>query len=74
MIGVIADDITGANDIGVMFAKHGWATAVVAHAAPGALPAADAVVLESGSFGADDFLLLARQHLTSLGQPSSHPP
>ncbi|MDI1251243.1 MAG: four-carbon acid sugar kinase family protein [Lacunisphaera sp.] len=28
MIGVIADDTTGANDIGVMFAKHGYLTQI----------------------------------------------
>jgi uncharacterized protein YgbK (DUF1537 family) len=49
MIGVIADDTTGANDIGVMFAKHGWATAVVAHDAPDPLPAAAALVLDTDS-------------------------
>jgi uncharacterized protein YgbK (DUF1537 family) len=49
MIGVIADDTTGANDIGVMFAKQGWATAVVAHDAPAPLPAADALVLDTDS-------------------------
>lgn len=49
MIGVVADDTTGANDIGVMFAKHGWATAVSAHDAPGPLPAADALILDTDS-------------------------
>lgn len=49
MIGVIADDTTGANDIGVMFAKHGWATAVVAHDAPDPLPDADALILDTDS-------------------------
>jgi len=49
MIGVIADDTTGANDIGLMFAKHGWATAVVAHDAPEPLPRADALVLDTDS-------------------------
>ncbi len=28
MIGIVADDITGANDIGLMFAKHGYKTEV----------------------------------------------
>ncbi len=28
MIGVVADDVTGANDIGLMFAKHGYKTEV----------------------------------------------
>lgn len=28
MIGIVADDITGANDIGIMFAKSGWETHV----------------------------------------------
>lgn len=49
LLGVIADDTTGANDIGVMFAKHGWATAVVAHDAPDPLPAADALILDTNS-------------------------
>jgi uncharacterized protein YgbK (DUF1537 family) len=48
MIGVIADDTTGANDIGIMFAKHGWATAVMAHDAP-ELPKADALILDTDS-------------------------
>lgn len=29
MIGVVADDTTGANDIGIMFAKHGYQTRVL---------------------------------------------
>jgi len=49
MIGVIADDTTGANDIGVMFAKHGFATAVVAHDAPDPLPEAHALILDTDS-------------------------
>jgi uncharacterized protein YgbK (DUF1537 family) len=28
-VGIVADDITGANDIGLMFAKNGYATAVI---------------------------------------------
>lgn len=28
MIGIAADDVTGANDIGIMFAKHGYRTVV----------------------------------------------
>ena len=31
MIGIIADDITGANDIGIMFAKADWQTEVFPH-------------------------------------------
>ncbi|MDY6868938.1 MAG: four-carbon acid sugar kinase family protein, partial [Chloroflexota bacterium] len=27
-LGVVADDVTGANDIGSMFAKQGWLTHV----------------------------------------------
>jgi uncharacterized protein YgbK (DUF1537 family) len=49
MIGVIADDTTGANDIGVMFAKHGWTTVVVAHDAPDPLPPADVTILDTDS-------------------------
>ncbi len=48
-LGIVADDTTGANDIGAMFAKHGWATAVVAHDAPDPLPAADALILDTDS-------------------------
>ena len=32
IIGVVADDITGANDIGIMFAKWGYLTQVYHHA------------------------------------------
>ncbi|MGE5553047.1 MAG: four-carbon acid sugar kinase family protein [Betaproteobacteria bacterium] len=28
MIGIVADDVTGANDIGIMFTKHGYRTVV----------------------------------------------
>jgi uncharacterized protein YgbK (DUF1537 family) len=49
MIGVVADDTTGANDIGVMFAKHGWLTAVVAHDSPNPLPQVDALILDTDS-------------------------
>jgi uncharacterized protein YgbK (DUF1537 family) len=49
MIGVIADDTTGANDIGVMFAKQGWITAVLAHDAPKPWPEARVLVLDTDS-------------------------
>jgi uncharacterized protein YgbK (DUF1537 family) len=49
MIGVVADDTTGANDIGAMFAKHGWLTAVVAHDAPEPLPEARVLILDTDS-------------------------
>ncbi len=29
MIGIVADDLTGANDIGLMYAKNGWLTKVI---------------------------------------------
>ncbi|MHC1712338.1 MAG: four-carbon acid sugar kinase family protein [Solidesulfovibrio sp.] len=49
-IAVIADDLTGANDTGVQFAKQGVETAVLLglHAAPGALEA-QAVVADTQS-------------------------
>ena len=37
ILGVVADDITGANDIGIMAAKAGYITDVFAYPAPGAL-------------------------------------
>ena len=49
MIGVVADDTTGANDIGVMFAKHGWTTLVVAHDVPEPLPPTDVIILDTDS-------------------------
>jgi uncharacterized protein YgbK (DUF1537 family) len=49
MIGVVADDTTGANDIGVMFAKHGWMTAVMAHDAPEPMPDARVLILDTNS-------------------------
>lgn len=51
MIGVVADDTTGANDIGVMFAKHGYHTRVLAltpELGPEALEC-DAVVIDTDS-------------------------
>ncbi len=50
-VAVIADDLTGAADAGVQFARAGHATAVAFHGAP--LPALGAVVAETGSRGAD---------------------
>ncbi len=51
MIGVIADDTTGANDIGVMFAKHGYLTQIATWQDGDALldPAADAIVIDTDS-------------------------
>ncbi len=37
IMGVVADDITGANDIGIMFAKSGLLAHVYAYAGPGSL-------------------------------------
>ncbi|HLN60896.1 MAG TPA: four-carbon acid sugar kinase family protein [Symbiobacteriaceae bacterium] len=51
MIGVVADDTTGANDIGVMFAKHGYHTRVLTltpELGPEALQG-DAVVIDTDS-------------------------
>ncbi|KIL38413.1 hypothetical protein SD70_26495 [Gordoniibacillus kamchatkensis] len=54
MIGVAADDITGANDIGIMFAKHGFNTHVYSFAAGAPLALGggkkpDAVILDTDS-------------------------
>ena len=51
MIGVIADDTTGANDIGVMLAKHGYLTQIATWQDGGAAidPKADAVVIDTDS-------------------------
>ncbi len=37
IVGVVADDITGANDIGIMFAKAGWVAHVYPYDGPEAL-------------------------------------
>ncbi|MDN4072997.1 four-carbon acid sugar kinase family protein [Fictibacillus terranigra] len=52
MIGIIADDITGANDIGIMYAKHDWPTDVYPYPFEysfdkGALP--DALIIDTNS-------------------------
>jgi len=51
MIGVVADDTTGANDIGIMFAKHGYLTQIATWHEGDALvdPAADVIVIDTDS-------------------------
>lgn len=51
-IGVVADDITGANDIGVMLAKNGFRVTVLSledKPEPADFAAADALVINTGS-------------------------
>ena len=51
-VGIIADDITGANDIGLMFAKNGYVTAVMPfreNLDPGSFAGLDVVVLDTDS-------------------------
>lgn len=54
-MGVVADDITGANDIGSMFAKHGWTTHVYSQPHGGdackfdQVDNADVVIINTGS-------------------------
>jgi uncharacterized protein YgbK (DUF1537 family) len=31
MVGIVADDVTGSNDIGLMFAKHGYRVEIYSH-------------------------------------------
>ncbi|MCM3717782.1 four-carbon acid sugar kinase family protein [Fictibacillus phosphorivorans] len=53
MIGVVADDITGANDIGIMFAKSNYVTDVFPYdesiSFSGSQPYADVVILDTNS-------------------------
>jgi D-threonate/D-erythronate kinase len=46
---VIADDLTGAMDTGATFAQHGLTTLVLLGASPGAMPAADVLVVSTES-------------------------
>ena len=50
-VGVVADDITGANDIGIMFAKNGYATGVFpfSSADPTDFENLDVVILDTDS-------------------------
>ena len=51
-IGVVADDITGANDIGVMLAKNGLSVSVISlqdHPVPEDFQGCDALVINTGS-------------------------
>jgi len=49
MIGVVADDITGANDIGIMFGKRGYRTVVLSMDALEANYEADVLVVDTDS-------------------------
>jgi uncharacterized protein YgbK (DUF1537 family) len=56
IMGVVADDITGSNDIGSMFAKAGYLTHVYSYTGPGVYgaqqhltPAPDVVILDTNS-------------------------
>lgn len=51
MIGVVADDTTGANDIGIMFAKHGYATQIATWQDGAALvdSSVDVIVIDTDS-------------------------
>ena len=51
MIGVVADDVTGANDIAIMFANGGCTVDVYAYDAPLAFPYGkpDVLVLDTNS-------------------------
>ncbi len=51
-IGIVADDITGSNDVGVMLAKNGFVTTVVSQAddpTPGDFDGADALIINTAS-------------------------
>lgn len=49
MIGVVADDITGANDIGIMFAKNNYRTVVIGLDAIESNYTADVIVIDTNS-------------------------
>lgn len=49
MIGVVADDITGANDIGIMFAKNGYRTIVTTLDAMNQPVEADVLIINTDS-------------------------
>ncbi|KYZ76064.1 serine kinase [Anaerosporomusa subterranea] len=50
LIGVVADDTTGANDIGIMFSKNGYLTKIVAFDAGARLQAdADVIIIDTDS-------------------------
>ncbi len=79
MIGVVADDTTGANDIGVMFAKHGWVTQIATWQGGDALidPRAEVVVIDTDSrldprSQAYDKVFAATQRLITLGCRTLH--
>ncbi len=79
MIGVVADDTTGANDIGVMFAKHGWVTQIATWQDGDALidPRAEVVVIDTDSRLdpcplAHDKVFAATRRLIALGCTTLH--
>ncbi len=50
IIGVVADDTTGANDIGIMFSKNGYLTKIVTFDAEACLQAdADVIIIDTDS-------------------------
>lgn len=62
MIGVVADDFTGANDIGIMFAKNGYKVLVYSEYADGAKLDADSdVIILNTNSRLDDPLLAYRK-------------
>ncbi len=69
MIGIVADDITGANDIGLMFAKHGYRVEVFSEYTDldlSAIPA-DVVILNTNS-RCDDFKLAYEKVAAATGR------
>jgi len=79
MIGVVADDTTGANDIGVMFAKHGYVTQIATWQDGDAIidPRAEIVVIDTDSrldprTLAYDKVFAATRQLVALGCTTLH--
>jgi len=79
MIGVVADDTTGANDIGAMFAKHGYVTQIATWQDGNALidPCAEIVVIDTDSrldprTLAYDKVFAATRQLVTLGCTTLH--
>jgi len=79
MIGVLADDTTGANDIGIMFAKHGYLTQIATWPDGDALidASADVIVIDTDSrldppALAREKVLAATRRLIALGCTPLH--
>jgi len=79
MIGVVADDTTGANDIGVMFVKHGYVTQIATWQDGDTLidPRAEIVVIDTDSrldprALAYDKVFAATRQLVALGCTMLH--